>query len=113
MNSTRHLLFTLAVVMFASSSMYAQKPPLECERLGFLPNTITTEIDHPDSVCAADLDGDGDIDVLSASSADNKIAWYESWVGRTFPDTGKHSVWYRRADPDPHAGEPQQREVYS
>ena len=27
---------------------------------------------------AADLDGDGDLDVLSASSDDDKIAWYEN-----------------------------------
>ena len=27
---------------------------------------------------AIDLDGDGDIDVLSASNNDNKIAWYEN-----------------------------------
>ena len=30
------------------------------------------------SVFAADVDGDGDIDVLSASSNDDKIAWYEN-----------------------------------
>ncbi|KAJ1385012.1 hypothetical protein B484DRAFT_410638, partial [Ochromonadaceae sp. CCMP2298] len=30
------------------------------------------------SVFAIDLDGDGDIDVLSASSSDDKIAWYEN-----------------------------------
>jgi hypothetical protein len=30
------------------------------------------------AVYAADLDGDGDSDVLSASSEDNKIAWYEN-----------------------------------
>ena len=28
------------------------------------------------SVYAADLDGDGDIDILSASEGDGKIAWY-------------------------------------
>ncbi len=32
----------------------------------------------PRSVYAADLDGDGDIDVLSASQDDDKIAWYEN-----------------------------------
>jgi hypothetical protein len=33
------------------------------------------------SVYATDLDGDGDMDVLSASYADNKIAWYENTDG--------------------------------
>ena len=39
---------------------------------------ITTEADGAASVHAADLDGDGDLDVLSASSNDKKIAWYEN-----------------------------------
>ena len=42
---------------------------------------ITTEADGANKVYAADLDGDGDIDVLSASSQDNKIAWYENTDG--------------------------------
>jgi len=39
---------------------------------------IQSETDGPTCVHAADLDGDGDVDVLSASSYDNKIAWYEN-----------------------------------
>ena len=37
---------------------------------------------RPGSVFAADLDGDGDLDVLSASQLDDKIAWYENRGGQ-------------------------------
>ncbi|MCA9249794.1 MAG: FG-GAP repeat protein [Phycisphaerales bacterium] len=42
---------------------------------------ISTDMDRPASVSARDLDGDGDLDVLSASSGDDKIAWYENTGG--------------------------------
>ena len=42
---------------------------------------ITTAADNAQSVFAADVDGDGDIDVLSASLSDDKIAWYENTDG--------------------------------
>jgi len=42
---------------------------------------ITTQAAGARSVCAADLDGDGDLDVLSASVFDDKIAWYENLDG--------------------------------
>ncbi|MFT4697882.1 MAG: hypothetical protein ACI9SJ_001013 [Flavobacteriaceae bacterium] len=42
---------------------------------------ITTLVDAPLSVIAADLDGDDDMDVLSASAFDSKIAWYENTDG--------------------------------
>jgi hypothetical protein len=42
---------------------------------------ISINANSPYSVYAADLDGDGDMDVLSASSIDDKIAWYENLDG--------------------------------
>ncbi|MDC1392900.1 Ig-like domain-containing protein, partial [Flavobacteriaceae bacterium] len=39
---------------------------------------IATSADFPLSVFAADMDGDGDMEILSASSNDNTIAWYEN-----------------------------------
>jgi hypothetical protein len=44
----------------------------------FTPHVIATNVDGAKSVYATDLDGDGDLDVLSASYLDDKIAWYEN-----------------------------------
>ncbi len=44
----------------------------------FTPFIITKSAEGAQSVYAVDVDGDGDIDVLSASGGDNKIAWYEN-----------------------------------
>ena len=35
-------------------------------------------LDGARSVYAVDIDNDGDMDVLSASTTDDKIAWYEN-----------------------------------
>ncbi|WP_432410147.1 T9SS type A sorting domain-containing protein [Rasiella sp. SM2506] len=40
--------------------------------------TITTEVDFPRDAQAADIDGDGLLDVVSASLADDKVAWYKN-----------------------------------
>ena len=47
-------------------------PPTFTERV------ISTTADAAFSVFATDVDGDGDTDVLSASTFDDKIAWYEN-----------------------------------
>jgi len=39
---------------------------------------ISNEADGAASIYTADLDGDGDVDVISASQNDNKIAWYKN-----------------------------------
>lgn len=45
---------------------------------------VTTSADRAMTVFAADLDGDGDQDVLSASEDDDKVAWYENLGGGAF-----------------------------
>ena len=42
---------------------------------------ISTEAASAQTVLAADVDGDGDMDVLSASFFDSKVAWYENLDG--------------------------------
>jgi len=41
-------------------------------------SNIATSADNARSVFAADMDNDGDLDILSASQNDNTIAWYEN-----------------------------------
>jgi hypothetical protein len=53
-----------------------------CARAQFGPQqVITTDAKSAKTVFAADIDGDGAIDVLSASSSDDKIAWYRNTDG--------------------------------
>merc|ERR1711991_1144953 len=42
---------------------------------------VTTSATGAYSVFAADIDGDGDMDLASASAGDDKIAWYENIDG--------------------------------
>ena len=45
---------------------------------------ISSNAAGAESVFAVDLDGDGDMDVLTASRNDDKIAWYENNGNQTF-----------------------------
>ena len=53
---------------------------------------ITTSVDGARSVYSADLDGDGDMDVLSASELDDKIAWYKNLLVETGIDNKQNSL---------------------
>jgi len=44
---------------------------------------VTSAIDSGEAMTVADLDGDGDIDVVSASTDDSRIAWYENGTFRS------------------------------
>ncbi|MEM7308333.1 MAG: VCBS repeat-containing protein [Planctomycetota bacterium] len=45
------------------------------------PRRIAPAADAPRAVAVADLDGDGDLDALSASTDDDKVQWYENVGG--------------------------------
>jgi len=47
-----------------------------------VPRIISSSVDLPSSVNVSDIDGDGDLDVLSTSINDNKVAWYENTDGQ-------------------------------
>tara|TARA_R110000772_G_scaffold141974_1_gene251675 strand:+ start:4099 stop:5463 length:1365 start_codon:yes stop_codon:yes gene_type:complete len=42
---------------------------------------ITTNLDDPNFIFSADLDGDGDYDVISSSVQDHKLVWFENIDG--------------------------------
>ncbi|HJM10991.1 MAG TPA: VCBS repeat-containing protein, partial [Candidatus Marinimicrobia bacterium] len=52
----------------------------------FASHEISTSADYTYSVHAADVDSDGDMDVLSASYYDDKIAWYENNGSESFTE---------------------------
>jgi hypothetical protein len=66
---------------------------------GFTAHLIATDTIAAVAVHAADIDGDGDIDVVSASEDDNKIAWYANDGAR--PPTFTEHIIRQFAPPDP------------
>lgn len=54
--------------------------------------TISTEVQSPRSVIAADIDNDGDMDVIASSQNDDKIAWYENQTIMGITDNETNAV---------------------
>ena len=73
--SNKHIFFTLSITF----SIISAQPT-------FTEHTISTSANAARSVYTADVDGDGDMDVLSASFDDDEIAWYENDGSESFTE---------------------------
>jgi VCBS repeat protein len=58
---------------------------------GWTSHIVTTNADFATFAYGADLDGDGDVDLLSSSFFDDTIAWYEN-DGASPPSFTKHAI---------------------
>ncbi len=56
------------------------------QEINFQEHIISINADRANSVYSLDLDGDGDLDVFSASANDNKVAWYENDGNQNFSE---------------------------
>ncbi|WP_179338553.1 T9SS type A sorting domain-containing protein [Winogradskyella ludwigii] len=59
-------------------------------------NIITEEVDGPTNVISADLDNDGDLDMVSISASDRTIAWFENLDG--LGEFGEKQIIYQDAN---------------
>ncbi len=69
--------FSILLLFLLYTTTYAQ---INFEEKIVIGNENATN--NPVSVYAADIDGDGDMDIVSASSDDSKVAWYENTDGQ-------------------------------
>lgn len=68
-----HIIMLIVVFFVVFESSLAES----CGINGFTRKDLTIVANTAKCVKAADLDGDGKLDIISASSGDNKLAWYE------------------------------------
>jgi hypothetical protein len=73
----------------------------------FTLHVVADDLNYPVSVFAADLDNDGDVDLLSASRDDNRVRWYRNdgaatpnFVAATISDNAQGAVSVQAGDLD-------------
>ena len=62
--------YILPVVLLISCTIFSQ--------VQFSPHTITFDAPNSEEMYAADVDGDGDLDLLIALFVGNEVRWYEN-----------------------------------
>ena len=73
----------------------------------FTPYTIATGFDSPAGVCAADIDGDGDSDIVAAAANADEVSWWRNdggdpiaWSKFVIADAFGGAVFVQAADVD-------------
>ena len=64
----------LPVTMLCAASAFAQ--------IDFAPHSISQDSKNANMVHAADMDGDGDMDIITSSGSQNILSWYENLDGK-------------------------------
>ena len=72
MRSIWFSVFFSFLIAFVGPSVCFAAPP------SFRTHIITTDAPWVRGVSLADVDGDGDLDLMSADSGDHKVTWYEN-----------------------------------
>ncbi|MEX0723464.1 MAG: FG-GAP-like repeat-containing protein [Gracilimonas sp.] len=64
----------------------------------FTQKDISISFSYPRNIFAADIDGDGDLDLLASSTLDDNLAWYEN-DGSPNPEFTEHEISSSVVDP--------------
>ena len=86
---TRHVVAwaAIAVTPVSSSSRALSTHSVDCASVIIADeHIISTLADRVNSIFAIDVDADGDVDVLSATTADDTVAWYENDGAQSFAE---------------------------
>ncbi|KAH8054319.1 calcium ion binding protein [Aureococcus anophagefferens] len=70
----------------APSPSPTPRPMVSCASVSFAGRVVTDSADGAYSVFAIDVDGDDDVDVLSASYSDDTVSWYENDGSQSFTE---------------------------
>ena len=73
---------TLLLLLFCCPNSLAQS----CASVSFSERVVTDSAGGAMSVFAIDVDGDGDVDALSASFSDDTVAWHENDGAQSFTE---------------------------